>query len=257
MRLVQRQWSGIATVQPRTPSVFSPVPDEPAAHFDASVMASQADDVSPPVMSSSVRPAEVTTAAKNPPQRDREYFDSAIPRSPTIGPDVERPGLSRAVAVLARDPRPSPSSAVDVPDPSQRPSAFATTTHQPTKTPMAKRSAPPPHARPPLEMRGSLESTVNARVEQLDPAPEPIAPLLPIHQDSQRVSAPRSLLASVASPDRSQYEAHSAEPPIQVTIGRIEVTALTSPAAQKRAPAQRKTAVSLRDHLSRRRGRKP
>jgi hypothetical protein len=44
-------------------------------------------------------------------------------------------------------------------------------------------------------------------------------------------------------------------PPVQVTIGRIEVTALTQAAPAKRPAAPRKPAMSLDDYLARRQGR--
>jgi len=47
----------------------------------------------------------------------------------------------------------------------------------------------------------------------------------------------------------------SAAPPVHVTIGRIEVTALTAPAPPKRALQPRKQGMSLDDYLARRKGR--
>jgi hypothetical protein len=49
----------------------------------------------------------------------------------------------------------------------------------------------------------------------------------------------------------------SAAAPVQVTIGRIEVTALQSAAPAKRAPAPRKQGISLEDYLARRRRSEP
>jgi hypothetical protein len=51
--------------------------------------------------------------------------------------------------------------------------------------------------------------------------------------------------------------AAAAEPPIHVTIGRIEVTSLTQAALAKRPGAPRKPALSLDDYLARRQGRQP
>jgi len=42
---------------------------------------------------------------------------------------------------------------------------------------------------------------------------------------------------------------------VHVTIGRIEVTALTAPAPPKRALQPRKQGMSLDDYLARRKGR--
>ena len=49
----------------------------------------------------------------------------------------------------------------------------------------------------------------------------------------------------------------SAAPEVHVSIGRIEVTAVTSAAAQRRAAIPRKPAMSLDDYLARRQRREP
>jgi hypothetical protein len=55
--------------------------------------------------------------------------------------------------------------------------------------------------------------------------------------------------------DRRREQAQHKETPVYVTIGRIEVTALTQAAPAKRAAAPRKPAMSLDDYLSRRQRR--
>jgi len=68
--------------------------------------------------------------------------------------------------------------------------------------------------------------------------------------------APMSLLVSSVSPASAQRSmSEVGEPPVQVTIGRIEVTALTQVAPPKRAAAPRKPAMSLDDYLARRQRR--
>ena len=58
------------------------------------------------------------------------------------------------------------------------------------------------------------------------------------------------------APDHLQHEARgAAEPPVQVTIGRIEVTAVTSASPPKRTPSPRKPSLSLEDYLARQRRR--
>jgi len=47
-------------------------------------------------------------------------------------------------------------------------------------------------------------------------------------------------------------ESDGSEPPVQVTIGRIEVTAVTAAPAQRRVVTPRKPAMSLDDYLARR-----
>ena len=95
-------------------------------------------------------------------------------------------------------------------------------------------------------------------------------PIVMVKTEPAPVSLVQSAKANPARPDvtltappsissrneRAQQPAKSsAEPPIQVTIGRIEVTAITQAAVLKRAAPARKPAPSLDDYLARRHGR--
>jgi hypothetical protein len=76
---------------------------------------------------------------------------------------------------------------------------------------------------------------------------------------SQRDAPPRF---ERAMPTRDEvpavYRGHSAaEPPVHVTIGYIEVTAVTTTPTQRRAAIPRKPAMSLDDYLARRQRREP
>ena len=67
-------------------------------------------------------------------------------------------------------------------------------------------------------------------------------------------SAPLSLAAAAVSEKQSEpIVPDAAEPPVQVTIGRIEVTAVSAPPAPKRKTAMRQPSMSLRDYLAQRR----
>ncbi len=65
-----------------------------------------------------------------------------------------------------------------------------------------------------------------------------------------------SLVApATLSPATGQYQktiAPTVEPPVQVSIGRIEVTAVTAAPVQRRVVTPRKPAMSLDDYLVRR-----
>jgi hypothetical protein len=75
----------------------------------------------------------------------------------------------------------------------------------------------------------------------------------PRYKPEIETSKPVSL---VARGDRGQrLGGNDEEAPVHVTIGRIEVTALTTAAAPKRAPASRKPGMSLDEYLSRRQRR--
>jgi hypothetical protein len=76
---------------------------------------------------------------------------------------------------------------------------------------------------------------------------------------SQRDAPPRF---ERAMPTRGEvaavYRGHfAAESPVHVTIGRIEVTAVTATPTQRRAAIPRKPAMSLDDYLARRQRREP
>ena len=99
------------------------------------------------------------------------------------------------------------------------------------------------------------------------------APLLPARVNSELVPPPRknSTVDALAEPEtkltappslspRRDRVAERARPPVadapvQVTIGRIEVTALVQAAPSKRAAPARKPTLSLDDYLTRRHGR--
>ena len=65
-----------------------------------------------------------------------------------------------------------------------------------------------------------------------------------------------SLVApATLSPATAQYQkttAPTVEPPVQVSIGRIEVKAVTAPPQPRRAPVLRKPAMSLDNYLAQR-----
>ena len=72
----------------------------------------------------------------------------------------------------------------------------------------------------------------------------------------QAITAPPSLITELRAEGRAnQMPQDSAEPPIQVTIGSIEVTAVAAAPAAKRQPAARQPAMSLQDYLARRQGK--
>ena len=54
-----------------------------------------------------------------------------------------------------------------------------------------------------------------------------------------------------------EQEHHAGEAPVHVTIGRIEVTAVTQPVPPKRSTEARKPSMSLDDYLARRQRRQP
>jgi hypothetical protein len=70
------------------------------------------------------------------------------------------------------------------------------------------------------------------------------------------IDAPPSLVAAPVSRGRSDgADGDTAEPPVHVSIGRIEVTAVAAAPAPKRKTAPRQPSMSLHDYLARRRGK--
>jgi hypothetical protein len=109
---------------------------------------------------------------------------------------------------------------------------------------------------------------VNRRIVTEEKTPSPVQHLLPVQpllverKESDRVAVPQPLyglnepavISRRATPLQSRTM-DAAEPPIHVTIGRIEVTAMTQAAPAKRLTAPGKPAMSLDDYLARRQRR--
>lgn len=110
-----------------------------------------------------------------------------------------------------------------------------------------------------LPMASAAIAADRQRRESAKPPPQnhgeqgaAMPPLVP-QQTTIVVSAPpRVELKSSPGRESAARGEVDAEAPIQVTIGRIEVTALTQTASAKRAAAPRKPALSLDDYLARR-----
>jgi hypothetical protein len=127
-----------------------------------------------------------------------------------------------------------------------------------------------PSLRPELELRKETRSPPREKTEQRDASAsrfisgemlpdarvtlsQPLVPIAP----AARLSAPLRLQSprDGSAPLPALYEQPDTEPAVHVTIGRIEVTALSQPAQVKRAPAARQPSMSLEDYLARRQRR--
>jgi hypothetical protein len=101
------------------------------------------------------------------------------------------------------------------------------------------------------------------RLNHADPPPGARIELPPrlvesrLDSQGRSVTAPPSLVSTGFSGKGSERltQGEAEPPPVQVSIGRIEVTAVTSPPLPKRKPASRQPSMSLQDYLSRRQGR--
>jgi hypothetical protein len=103
------------------------------------------------------------------------------------------------------------------------------------------------------------EETAMLRQERVVVLPmSKTAPVAPVSlvEPAQSESALRSneFATALGGEENRRREQAQREAPVHVTIGRIEVTAMTAAAPAKRAPARKQT-MSLDDYLARRQGR--
>jgi len=243
-RLVGRQTGAVTMVQPRTPSMFAsavrrveatdvPVIDSLSPHDDAA---------STPA--APVRPGEQGKTLLTQPhqQEGRSPIPSLIA---TVQPMVRPRGAESAPVTLAQ--------------------------HAPAVVTQSGREMPPApgaesvtlHAQMPHEHRGvsaeHIESSVGAAAV-LSAAPAVLPSLVDAHRATGRVSAaaPPSLVSgSVLGRKSEQHHAAPIETPVEVTIGRIEVTAVSTAPDTKQRAGSRRPAMSLEEYLTRRQGGRP
>lgn len=243
-RLVQRQSGTLATIQPRTRSMFapardrmeSPMPDLPASE-----------------------PATLSGEQRQPAAALR---DSITPMRPLPAPvetqrRVEAPVNASSATSLttglrgAEPPRESPvvkSMAVPSVDMAEGPPVSLRNQIVQSDEHAAGLS---PRDGPRLQEQRSQAPAGHARV--VTPPPRLVESQ---HTAStSRGTAPSSLMATGQQGQRGDAAgAPSSEPPVHVTIGRIEVTALSEPPAPRRKSPARPPAMSLEDYLARRHG---
>ena len=101
-------------------------------------------------------------------------------------------------------------------------------------------------------MTALTHTTVTERVTRTERV-EVVPRLLPQAIPAARpIEAPPSLVAPISRQGVDGIDADTAEPPVQVTIGRIEVTAMAAPPAPKRKTGPRPPSMSLQEYLARR-----
>lgn len=243
-RLIERQTANVAMVQPRIPSMFAPPANRTAT-------------VGPPV-SGSLLPldeASRTSAAALRPsdhgrevpikvdQQDRQPPIPGSRSTPRVGEarrteSVPAPLIRNASTVGNRPVHPVPTA----------PRIRSEIMHE--------------------QARRQQTDLSGLHVEDRDAsAPVPLAlriesppRLVEAHHDMVRsaAAAPPSL-ASGAVMGRRTEPTHAVPPeaPVEVTIGRIEVTAVSSAPDQKRKSTSRRPAMSLEEYLTRRQGGRP
>lgn len=243
-RLVQRQSGTLATIQPRTRSMFAPAgdrPDSPTPDLLAIEPATSSGEThqSPDVPRESITSMRPLPASLDTQRRVEEPVNASPATSLGTGlRESEPPGESPIVKSMAV---PSVGMAKEPPVPLR--SQSVKSDGHPTDV------SPRDGAR--LQERRGQTPAGHARA--ITPPPRLVESQ---HTASTpRGIAPSSLMATGQQGQRGDAAgAPSSEPPVHVTIGRIEVTALPEPLAPKRKSPGRPPAMSLEDYLARRHG---
>lgn len=272
--LAAKTLSAVDVLQPRVAAWFEPV--TPGAlsfmHADEIDQSDERDQVakapSPPVQ----RPAESLRLSSTEQQPTIEHVESAtvpmippipVPSSISLQQPVDPPGqppMLREQPVLQLRPvvePPLPTPVADehiptlpVPQPLQQPRA----PRPPIPTPVQEAEAQQPASIQPPDMPIPAPRATPPKVTEASPLAlpksgaelQPPGPPAPIVAPLPRVALPMPPIAQ-----RVEQPA----PTIRVTIGRIDVRAITPPApAPRTPPASAKPALSLDDYLKQREG---
>ena len=244
-RLVQRQTGTLATIQPRTRSMFDPAmkqPDQPIS--DLPVIDRVASSDAPR------QPAEAPrhSIASMHPVPTAFHVQRRI-EAPVEGPSVTLPETGARAAESSHEsprvkatavPRTAPGEGTTV---SLRNQILESNRY-------AARLFPSNNARP--------EERLSEAPAWLERAVVPPPRLIEAQQATPMAArvTPPSLLSTGQQGQRGDAAgATSPEPPVHVTIGRIEVTALPPSSPPGRKSSARPPSMSLADYLARRQGR--
>lgn len=243
-RLVERQTGTVAMVQPRTPSMFAPASGSQGfSIIDESAMTESA-------------PVEVFRRAPEAPSRvaaatpSASAIDAPLPAETPVGriqaaPVVQPPHVAETSPTATRaEGRAARSEATSIE----------------LQPPLRTRSLPvapagPEPNRRPAENRPERPGWTEEAAGPLMTPPPPLVRPSPMQQ-SPVLSAPPSLRPAEQSEQGPKQGQQNEEPPVQVTIGRIEVTAVSTTPETKRKSGSRRPAMSLEEYLTRRQGGK-
>jgi hypothetical protein len=256
-RLAQRQLGQIATIEPRVPELYAPVADETA--FRDIGLGSEHQ----PATEVDQETSAMTWSARVPIKDPAVATDSStgVPsmRHQPLGHDhqqrVDRPLQIEVKSSDENTPRTNNNRQFPV-EVSTLVSQKLSVEHRPIDLSSEAQPELPANEPSPMEKRQFVgEEKTPSPVQHL----LPVRPLLVERKESDRVAAPQALYGlrePAAMPRRAtlvrKRTIDASEPPVQVTIGRIEVTAATAPAPPKRASLPRKPTMSLDDYLARR-----
>lgn len=254
-RLAQRQFGKIAAIEPRLPGLYAPVADAMAfqtggldTEYRTNPDIEQKTGAMPEELSKPVMIKDLVVPANASPGTLLEAHRPLVP-SPKITREhvlpvatesvVEGPENSSRWLRGMHGSTLNPTKPLLVPDPTAAPS------HDPSKHAV--------NESPLLEQRslvraGQSEEAMLPRLVQ-----ERVSDRSTASHRLNSLTAPAQLVHG-AGPARERV-GDDTEPPVHVTIGRIEVTAVTAAQAQPRPPSPRKPSMSLNDYLAWRQGR--
>jgi hypothetical protein len=238
-RVVQRHRGEVPTVRPRLAPLFAPGVE------------SAADQVSEEL--TWPQPATIASEPTSTGIQEHRAKQTAEPES-LIGPP-RPPIVNRVVDVRSPVGRPDSESASDAPRRQAPVEQSRPVSHQ--HRPGPERMVIPTSASAESRAASDAVTTLTQKMvtervthsEQVE-----VIPRL-VNQDTARarpIDAPPSLVSSVSPRPFDGIDRDTAEPPVQVTIGRIEVTAVAAPPAPKRKAAPRQPSMSLEEYLARR-----
>ena len=238
-RLVQRQAGTLATIQPRTRSMFAPAMDRP-------------DPPMPdhPVIDRVVSSGEQRQPAEVPRHSIAPMYP--VPASRHAQPRIEAPVDGPSVTLPetgVRGSEPSHESPVSRAIPGEGPPVSLRNRIGESER-HAARLFSSDHARP-QERR----SEAPAGQERAVTPPPRLVEAQQATPMSARVTPPSLVSTGQQGRPGDAAGLTSPEPPVHVTIGRIEVTPLPPPSPPGRKSAARPPSMSLADYLARRQGR--
>jgi hypothetical protein len=259
-RIVQRQRGELPTVQPRIEPMFAPesnrepgsstqpvsIPDLPAVQEQRPVFMEKASRrLSLSERTASFVPLQLVSDAA-PSGQEQQPLARHINRNATADaaqsrqePLVQRINENATASPEKKTPLHNMPSASTYPTKPERSAA-------PQKQAAESNPAPAEVIWPsPREKTEHLTQTIH-----VEPPPRLVRPKAANLKDAD--SAPPSLAAAVPAKQPVADPQDASEPPVQVTIGRVEVTAVSVPTATKRKADRPKPAMSLENYLAQR-----
>lgn len=244
-RLVDRQTETVAMIRPRIPSMFAP-PAGRTVPSDLPVI----DSLLPEADASQTPPVAIRRGHHEGALLTQTDHQEEQPSVPGPRPTQRAaPGLRQAAsspAPLVRNP------SVVVPQPAHETVASPHVSSVTMRNPAPSRQVEPTEQ----NIAGQIGPSSPPTVARIEPPPR----LVETGHAMPRSSAPApfSLASGMIGGRRTQHiNVAPTEPSVEVTIGRIEVTAVSTPPDTKRKPGARRPAMSLEDYLTRRQGGRP